>query len=78
MAFAVGGPGRWGALAGQKKLQEAEPLLVAGNSGMKEREAKIPPAAKTSLTAGSYDFKVIGRNSRGVGPESPVSTIVVA
>jgi hypothetical protein len=32
-----------GALAGQKKFQEAEPLLVEGYSGLKEREAKIPP-----------------------------------
>ena len=38
-----------GALAGQKKFQEAEPLLVEGYSGMKDREAKIPPAAKTRL-----------------------------
>jgi len=39
-----------GALAGQKKFQEAEPLLVEGYSGMKEREAKIPPAAQTRLS----------------------------
>jgi len=39
-----------GALAGQKKFQEAEPLLVEGYSGMKEREAKMPPAAKTRLS----------------------------
>ena len=38
-----------GALAGQKKFQEAEPLLVEGYEGMKEREANIPPAAKTRL-----------------------------
>ena len=38
-----------GALAGQKKFQEAEPLLVEGYSGMKEREAKIPPTGKTRL-----------------------------
>jgi hypothetical protein len=37
------------ALAGQKKFQEAEPLLVAGYSGMKARAATIPPAAKTRL-----------------------------
>jgi len=30
-------------------LQETEPLLIEGYSGMKEREAKIPPAAKTRL-----------------------------
>ena len=39
-----------GALAGQKKFQEAEPLLVEGYSGMKQREAKIPPAAKSRLS----------------------------
>ncbi len=38
-----------GALAGQKKFQEAEPLLVEGYSGMKEREAKISPLAKHRL-----------------------------
>jgi hypothetical protein len=32
----------------------------------------------TGLAAGSYDFKVIGRNSQGPGPESAVSTVVVA
>ena len=38
------------ALAGQKKFQEAEPLLVEGYSGMKAREAKISlPTAKTRL-----------------------------
>ena len=29
-------------LLGQKKYAEAEPLLVAGYSGLKQREAKIP------------------------------------
>jgi hypothetical protein len=32
----------------------------------------------TGLAAGSYDYKVIGGNSQGPGPESAVSTIVVA
>jgi len=31
----------------------------------------------TGLAAGSHDYKVIPRNSRGPGPESAVSTIVV-
>ena len=30
-------------------LQEAEPLLLEGFSGMKDREAKVPPAAKPRL-----------------------------
>ncbi len=37
------------ALLGQKKYAEAEPLLVQGYEGMKEREAKIPPHAKVRL-----------------------------
>lgn len=32
----------------------------------------------TGLAAGSHEYKVIGRNSRGVGPESDVATINVA
>ena len=38
-----------GALGGQKKYTEAEPLLVEGYQGMKEREAKLPPFGKTRL-----------------------------
>jgi eukaryotic-like serine/threonine-protein kinase len=37
-------------LLGQKKYAEAEPLLIEGYTGMKEREAKIPQAAKVELT----------------------------
>ena len=39
-----------GALLGQKKYAEAEPLLLAGYEGMKQREAKIPPLSKFRLT----------------------------
>ena len=35
---------------GQKKYAEAEPLLLAGYEGMKQREAKIPPQGKVRLT----------------------------
>jgi serine/threonine-protein kinase len=38
-----------GALAGQDKFQEAEPFLIEGYHGMKEREEKIPANAKTRL-----------------------------
>ena len=38
-----------GALLGQGKLDEAEPLLVDGYEGMQAREATIPPAAKNRL-----------------------------
>jgi hypothetical protein len=38
------------ALLGQKKYAEAEPLLLRGYEGLKQREARIPPAAKVRLT----------------------------
>ncbi len=38
-----------GALAGQNKFQEAEPLLVEGYQGMKQREAKIETDGKIRL-----------------------------
>jgi tetratricopeptide (TPR) repeat protein len=39
-----------GSLAGQKKYAEAEPLLLAGYEGMKQRAAQIPSRAKVRLT----------------------------
>jgi serine/threonine protein kinase len=39
-----------GALLGQHKYAEAEPLLKAGYDGLKQRQAKIPPEAKVRLT----------------------------
>jgi tetratricopeptide (TPR) repeat protein len=36
-------------LLGQKKLAEAEPLLLAGYEGLKAREARIPPAGRPRL-----------------------------
>jgi tetratricopeptide (TPR) repeat protein len=36
-----------GALMGQRKYAEAEPLLVQGYEGMKQRAAKIPPQGRT-------------------------------
>jgi serine/threonine protein kinase/lipopolysaccharide biosynthesis regulator YciM len=38
-----------GALLGQKKYADAEPLLRAGYEGMKQRADKIPPPSKTRL-----------------------------
>jgi hypothetical protein len=38
------------ALNGQKKYAEAEPLLVSGHAGLKQREAKIPTQGKVRLT----------------------------
>jgi eukaryotic-like serine/threonine-protein kinase len=38
-----------GALLGQKKHAEAEPLLLAGYEGMKQRETKIPPESKVRI-----------------------------
>jgi hypothetical protein len=39
-----------GALVGQKKYADAEPLLLAGYEGMKKREDKIPAYGKIRLT----------------------------
>jgi tetratricopeptide (TPR) repeat protein len=38
-----------GALLGQEKYTEAEPLLLAGYEGMKQRENSIPPPGKIRL-----------------------------
>jgi len=38
-----------GALLGQKRYAEAEPLLLAGYEGMKQRVANMPPTAKLRL-----------------------------
>ncbi len=38
------------ALLGQKKYADAEPLLLSGYQGMKQRQAKIPPQGKMRLT----------------------------
>jgi serine/threonine protein kinase len=38
-----------GALAGQRRFGEAEPLLLRGYEGMKQREAKIPTGQKNVL-----------------------------
>src|SRR5262249_15506100 len=38
-----------GALLGQKKYEEAEPLLLGGYAGMKEREARIPMPERPRL-----------------------------
>jgi eukaryotic-like serine/threonine-protein kinase len=40
-----------GALSGQKKYGEAEPLLIGGYDGMKDRERKIPAPLKKELAA---------------------------
>ena len=39
-----------GSLLGQKKYAEAEPLLLSGYKGMKQREAGIPPEGKPRLS----------------------------
>ena len=38
-----------GSLLGQKKYADAEPLLLAGYEGMKQREKSIPPQASTRI-----------------------------
>jgi tetratricopeptide (TPR) repeat protein len=39
-----------GALLGQKKYADAEPLLLKGYEGMKQREARVPAQGKVRLT----------------------------
>jgi len=39
-----------GALLGQKKYADAEPLLLAGFEGMKRHEVRIPPKELVRLT----------------------------
>ncbi len=39
-----------GALLAQKKYADAEPLLLWGCEGMKQRKARIPPQGKIRLT----------------------------
>jgi hypothetical protein len=39
-----------GSLLGQKKYADAEPLLLNGYEGMKQREKTIPPQSKVRLT----------------------------
>ena len=36
-------------MLGQKKYSEAEPPLLGGYEGMKQREARIPPQSKVHL-----------------------------
>ena len=39
-----------GALLGQQRYKDAEPLLLAGYTGMKQRQSSIPPPARARLT----------------------------
>ena len=43
------------ALAGQKKFAEAEPLLLEGYQGMKQRENRIIPASEKVLLVGALE-----------------------
>ena len=45
------------ALMGQKKYADAEPLLVAGYQGMKQREEAIPPEARYLITEANDRLK---------------------
>jgi eukaryotic-like serine/threonine-protein kinase len=54
-----------GALLGQQKYAEAEPLLLQGYEGMKQRETKIPANAKKRLAEAAERlatlYEAIGR-----------------
>ena len=55
-------------LLGQKKFDEAKPLLIEGYEGMKEREAKIPAPLKHHLTEAGERvvrlYEAMGRTDR--------------
>ena len=54
------------ALLDQKKFAEAEPLLLSGYEGMKQREGTIPPQDKPRLTQGP---RTSGEALRSLGQE---------
>src|SRR5207245_9755299 len=60
-----------GSLLGQKKYVEAEPLLLAGYEGMKQREETIPPQGKVRLTEAVQRlvefYEVTGKTDRSDG-----------
>ena len=49
-----------GSLLGQKKYVEAEPLLLSGYEGMKQREVNIPPEGKVRLNEALIETRIIG------------------
>jgi hypothetical protein len=53
------------ALLGQAKYDEAEPLLLAGYEGMKQREPKIPAASKVGLLIEAAERLVRLYDARG-------------
>ena len=76
-----------GALVGQQKYTDAEPLLVQGYEGMKQREAKIPPQGNVRLTQAVERlvqlYEATGRKDKAdewrsrlplIGPPKPAET----
>jgi TolA-binding protein len=52
-------------LLGQKKYAEAEPLLLRGYEGLKQREARVPPAEKALLAEALVRlYEATGRKDR--------------
>jgi tetratricopeptide (TPR) repeat protein len=68
-----------GALLGQRKYAEAEPLLRQGYDGMKQWEAKIPPMARKRLTEAAdrlaelYDATGRPDQAKAVRAKAPAS-----
>ncbi len=56
-------------LLGQKRYAEAEPLIVGGYEGLKAREARIPPPARSrpgrGRRAGDHAVRVVGQAGEG-------------
>ena len=55
-----------GAIFGQSRYAEAEPLLVQGYEGMKVREAKIP--SESTLRLGEAMVQLIALSGAGASP----------
>ena len=57
-----------GSLLGQKKFTEAEPLLLQGYEGMKQREDKIPPVGRPRLREAIERLREVLRNDEPARP----------
>lgn len=62
------------ALLGQKKFAEAEPWLLKGYDGMKEREAMIPPEGKTRIPESLERLVELYRSWHAAEPDKDYET----
>ena len=62
-----------GAFLGRGQFTEAEPLLLEGYKGMKQREAKIPKVAKHRVAEAAE--RIAGSTKRPTGPSRPANGV---